>query len=29
LPNNVDIYVIGDVHACWDNVEFILSTTAL
>lgn len=24
LPNNVDIYVIGDVHACWDNVEFIL-----
>lgn len=24
LPNNVEIYVIGDVHACWDNVEFIL-----
>jgi len=24
MPNNVEIYVIGDVHACWDNVEFIL-----
>jgi hypothetical protein len=24
LPNDVEIYVIGDVHACWDNVEFIL-----
>jgi hypothetical protein len=24
LPNNMEIYVIGDVHACWDNVEFIL-----
>lgn len=24
LPNNVEIYVIGDVHGCWDNVEFIL-----
>ena len=24
LPNDVEIHVIGDVHACWDNVEFIL-----
>jgi hypothetical protein len=24
LPNDVEVYVIGDVHACWDNVEFIL-----
>ena len=24
LPNDVEIYLIGDVHACWDNVEFIL-----
>lgn len=24
LPNNVEIHVIGDVHACWDNLEFIL-----
>ena len=24
LPNNVEILVIGDVHGCWDNVEFIL-----
>jgi len=24
LPNDVEIYVLGDVHGCWDNVEFIL-----
>ncbi|MFC1760525.1 metallophosphoesterase [Planctomycetota bacterium] len=24
LSSDVEIYVIGDVHACWDNVEFIL-----
>ncbi len=24
LPNDVEIHVVGDVHACWDNVEFIL-----
>ncbi len=24
LPNDVEIYGIGDAHACWDNVEFIL-----
>ena len=24
LPTDVEIYVIGDVHGCWDNVEFIL-----
>jgi hypothetical protein len=24
LPNHVEVYIVGDVHACWDNVEFIL-----
>lgn len=24
LPNDVEVYVVGDVHGCWDNVEFIL-----
>ena len=24
LPHDVEIHVVGDVHACWDNVEFIL-----
>ena len=24
LPHDVEIHVIGDVHGCWDNVEFIL-----